>query len=140
MNKRSIAVLSILACAIAPAAVAQEQVLNLSSARHYQTDEALYNNFTKRTGIRINRIEAGDDQLIERLKSEGANSPADVLLIVDAARLAQADDLGLFQPVKSKVLAERIPAELRDPEGAWFGLSSRARIIVYNKATTNPAR
>jgi iron(III) transport system substrate-binding protein len=139
VNHRSLAILAFLACAIAPAASAQEQVLNLYSARHYQTDEALYQNFTKQTGIRINRIEAGDDQLIERLKSEGANSPADVLLIVDAARLAQADDLGLFQPVKSKVLAERIPAELRDPEGAWFGLSSRARIIVYNKATMNPA-
>jgi iron(III) transport system substrate-binding protein len=137
--KRLLALVSVLACAVAPPVSAQEQVLNLYSARHYQTDEALYQNFTKQTGIRINRIEAGDDQLIERLKSEGANSPADVLLIVDAARLAQADDLGLFQPVASKALAERIPAELRDPEGAWFGLSSRARIIVYNKATTNPA-
>ena len=136
--KRLLALLSVLACAAAPVAFAQEQVLNLYSARHYQTDEALYNNFTKQTGIRINRIEAGDEQLIERMKSEGANSPADVLLIVDAARLAQADDLGLFQPISSKVLAERIPAELRDPEGAWFGLSSRARIIVYNKATMNP--
>jgi len=139
VKKHSLAILSFVALALAPAAGAQERVLNLYSARHYQTDEALYNNFTKQTGIRINRIEAGDDQLIERLKSEGANSPADVLLIVDAARLAQADDLGLIQPVRSKVLAERIPAELRDPEGAWFGLSSRARIIVYNKATTNPA-
>ena len=135
---RVLAALTVLACAFAPPTFAQEQVLNLYSARHYQTDEALYQNFTKQTGIRINRIEAGDDQLIERLKSEGANSPADVLLIVDAARLAQADDLGLFQPVRSKVLAERIPAELRDPESAWFGLSSRARIIVYNKATMNP--
>jgi iron(III) transport system substrate-binding protein len=139
VNKRSLAILSFLACSLAPAASAQEQVLNLYSARHYQTDEALYQNFTKQTGIKINRIEAGDDQLIERLKSEGANSPADVLLIVDAARLAQADDLGLFQPVKSKVLEQRIPSALRDPEGAWFGLSSRARIIVYNKATMNPA-
>jgi iron(III) transport system substrate-binding protein len=136
--KRLLALLSVLAGAVAPAVSAQEQVLNLYSARHYQTDEALYQNFTKQTGIRINRIEAGDDQLIERLKSEGANSPADVLLIVDAARLAQADDLGLFQPVKSRVLEERIPAELRDPQGEWFGLSSRARIIVYNKATIDP--
>ena len=136
--KRLLALLSVFACAVAPAVSAQEQVLNLYSARHYQTDEALYQNFTKQTGIRINRIEAGDDQLIERLKSEGANSPADVLLIVDAARLAQADDLGLFQPVKSRVLEERIPAELRDPQGEWFGLSSRARIIVYNKATIDP--
>jgi iron(III) transport system substrate-binding protein len=136
--KRLLALLSVLTWTVAPAVSAQEQVLNLYSARHYQTDEALYQNFTKQTGIRINRIEAGDDQLIERLKSEGANSPADVLLIVDAARLAQADDLGLFQPVKSRVLEERIPAELRDPQGEWFGLSSRARIIVYNKATIDP--
>jgi iron(III) transport system substrate-binding protein len=136
--KRLLALLSVLAGVVAPAVSAQEQVLNLYSARHYQTDEALYQNFTKQTGIRINRIEAGDDQLIERLKSEGANSPADVLLIVDAARLAQADDLGLFQPVKSRVLEERIPAELRDPQGEWFGLSSRARVIVYNKATIDP--
>ena len=90
-----------LAAALLPAvpALAQEPVLNLYSARHYQTDEALYDNFTRATGIRINRIEAGDDQLLERLKSEGANSPADVLLIVDASRLYNAQQQGLFQPV-----------------------------------------
>ena len=121
--------------AVSPAALAAEEpVLNLYSARHYQTDEALYANFTKATGIRINRIEAGDDQLLERLKSEGANSPADVLLIVDAARLGQAEQLGMFRPVRSKLLEERIPASLRDPEGEWFGFSTRGRVIVYNKA------
>ncbi len=85
-------------CAL-PAA-AQENVLNLYSARHYQTDEALYDNFTKSTGIRINRIEAGDEALLERLSNEGANSPADVVLLVDAARLAKAQAAGLFQPVQ----------------------------------------
>jgi iron(III) transport system substrate-binding protein len=125
-----------LALATLPAAAlaAEEPVLNLYSARHYQTDEALYANFTKATGIRINRIEAGDDQLLERLKSEGANSPADVLLIVDAARLGQAEQLGMFRPVRSKTLEERIPASLRDPEGEWFGFSTRGRVIVYSKA------
>ncbi len=118
---------------------AEEPVLNLYSARHYQTDEALYANFTKVTGIRINRIEAGDDQLLERIRTEAAQSPADVLLIVDAARLWSAQQQGLFQPVKSTVLAERIPAALRDPAGHWFGFSSRARVIVYNKATVNRA-
>ncbi len=118
---------------------AEEPVLNLYSARHYQTDEALYTNFTKQTGIRINRIEAGDEQLIERLRSEGTNSPADVLLIVDAARLAQAEQLGLFQPVKSKILDERIATAMRDPDGDWFGFSSRARILVYNKANVKPS-
>jgi iron(III) transport system substrate-binding protein len=119
--------------AIGTASAADEPVLNLYSARHYQTDEALYDNFTKATGIKINRIEAGDEQLVERLKNEGAASPADVLLIVDAARLWQAEQLGLFQPVKSAVLEQRIPAKFRDPEGYWYGFSYRARVIVYNK-------
>jgi iron(III) transport system substrate-binding protein len=129
-----------LAFAVAmPAVAADEPVLNLYSARHYQTDEALYNDFTKATGIKINRIEAGDEQLVERLKSEGTASPADVLLIVDAARLWQAQDLGLFAPVKSAVLDERIPAKYRDPAGHWFGFSYRARVIVYNKSMVKPA-
>jgi len=121
------------------AAAAQDNVLNLYSARHYQTDEALYANFTRATGITINRIEAGDEQLLERLKSEGANSPADVLLIVDASRLYHAQQLGLFQPVASAALDSRIPASMRDPAGQWFGFSSRARLIVYNKAQVKPA-
>jgi len=122
-----------------PAGAAEEPVLNLYSARHYQTDEALYANFTKATGIRINRIEAGDEQLIERLKSEGAMSPADLLLIVDAARLWTAQTLGFFQPVRSPILEERIPASMRDPDGNWYGFSSRARVIIYNKQTVRPA-
>ena len=125
--------------AIGTANAADEPVLNLYSARHYQTDEALYDNFTKATGIKINRIEAGDEQLVERLKNEGAASPADVLLIVDAARLWQAEQLGLFQPVKSAVLDERIPAKYRDPEGDWYGFSYRARVIVYNKTMVERA-
>src|SRR4029453_3809009 len=108
-------------------------------ARHYQTDEALYDNFTKATGIKINRIEAGGEQLLERLKSEGANSPADVLLIVDAARLWQAQQQGLFPAVKSAAVEDRIPAKFRDPGGSWYGFSYRARVIVYNKAMVNPA-
>ena len=113
---------------------AQDKVLNLYSARHYQTDEALYSDFTKQTGIKINRIELGDEQLLQRLKTEGANSPADVVLLVDAARLWRAQVDGLFQPVQSKVLAERIPANLRSNDGTWFGFSPRARAIVYDKS------
>lgn len=121
---------------VAPArdAGAQEQVVNLYSARHYQTDEALYSNFTKQTGIKINRIELGDEQLLQRLRSEGANSPADVVLLVDAARIARAANEGLFQPIESKVLQERIPAKLRATDNSWFAFSQRARVIVYNKA------
>jgi len=112
-------------------AFAQAQELNLYSARHYQTDEALYSNFTKLTGIKINRIEGKEDELLERIRNEGANSPADVLLTVDAARLASAHELGLFAPVSSKVLEARIPSHLRTED--WFSFSTRARVIVYNK-------
>jgi iron(III) transport system substrate-binding protein len=131
--------LALLVAAHSAAFAADEPVLNLYSARHYQTDEALYDNFTKTTGIRINRIEASDEQLLERLKTEAANSPADVLLIVDAARLWQAQQLGLFQPIRSGALNERIPAKFRDPAGNWFGFSYRARVFVYNKSMVNPA-
>lgn len=126
-----------------PPAFAQEKMLNLYSARHYASDQQLYDAFTKHTGIRIRRIEAGDEALLERLRNEGANSPADVVLLADAARLWKAQVEGLFQPVKSAVLAERIPENLRgrdDGAGSeWFGFSMRARMIVYNRANVNPA-
>jgi len=122
-----------------PAAAAEPTVLNLYSSRHYQTDEALYENFTKKTGIKVNRIEANEDALLERLRNEGARSPADVLVTVDAGRLWRAEQMGLFQPVRSKALEERIPAELRHPEGLWFSFSVRARPIFYAKGTVNPA-
>ena len=120
------------------AAFAQQPVLNLYSARHYQTDEALYTGFTQATGIKINRIDGDDSGIVSRLKSEGAASPADVILLVDAARLWRAEVDGLFQPVRSPVLEARIPATLRgkdDGQGSqWFGFSTRARVIVYDKA------
>lgn len=122
---------------LAATAQAQDQVLNLYSARHYQTDEALYANFTKTTGIRINRVDTDDAGLLARLKSEGSASPADVVLLVDAARLWKAEEEGLFLPVKSSLLNQRIPEQLRAKESeqgtSWFGLSTRARVIVYNK-------
>ena len=125
------------------AATAQDKVVNLYSARHYQTDEALYANFTKATGIKINRIDADDAGVITRLKAEGAASPADVVLLVDAARLTKAEEEGLFQPVNSAVLQQRIPAHLRDGSDGggpqWFGFSTRARLVVYNKATVQRA-
>jgi iron(III) transport system substrate-binding protein len=126
------------AALVATAAMAQQPVLNLYSARHYQTDEALYDNFTRATGIKINRIDADDAGILARLKTEGAASPADVILLVDAARLWRGEIDGLFQPVKSKVLDARIPATLRgkdDGQGAqWYGFSTRARLVVYDKA------
>jgi iron(III) transport system substrate-binding protein len=134
---RCLSLLAALACAAPLRAVAADAELNLYSARHYQIDEKLYAHFTKETGIKINRIEGKEDELLERLKNEGANSPADVFLTVDAARLAQADALGLFMPVRSKVLEERIPANLRTD--TWFAFSTRARVIVYDKAKVSAA-
>jgi iron(III) transport system substrate-binding protein len=123
--------------ALCATAQAQQPTLNLYSARHYQTDEALYENFTKATGIKINRIDADDAGILARLKTEGAASPADVILLVDAARLWRGEIDGLFQPVKSQVLDERIPAKLRGKDNgqgaSWYGFSTRARVVVYNK-------
>ena len=123
---------------VANGAFAQEQVLNLYSARHYATDEALYANFTKATGIKINRVDADDAGILARLKAEGAASPADVILLVDAARLWKGEVEGLFQPVKSRLLEDAIPPQLRARPAAeggtpWFGFSTRARVIVYDK-------
>jgi len=116
---------------------AQDKVLNLYSARHYPTDEALYSGFTKATGIRIQRVDADDAGILARLRAEGAASPADVVLLVDAARLWRAEVDGMFRPVKSPVLEKAIPANLRakatDEGTAWFGLSTRARVVVYDK-------
>ncbi len=130
--------LAALLAGIAGTTAAQDKVLNLYSSRHYQTDEALYAGFTKATGIRINRIEAGEDALIERIRNEGARSPADVLITVDAGRLWRAEQLGYFQPVKSAQLEARVPASFRDPGGLWYGFSLRARVIAYNKAKVKP--
>lgn len=122
---------------------AAEQVVNLYSARHYQTDEALYSNFTKSTGIKVNRVDADDAGILARLKAEGAASPADVILLVDAARLWKGDADGLFKPVKSPVLDAAIPANLRAKETAegttWFGFSTRARVVVYDKLKVKKA-
>lgn len=129
--------ISCLGALAATPALAQEQVLNLYSARHYQTDEALFSNFTKATGVKINIVSADDAGILQRLKSEGAASPADVILLVDAARLWFAETNDLFAPVKSSYLEQRIPAQLRGKDAGqgseWFGYSTRARVVVYNK-------
>jgi len=112
--------------------------VNIYSSRHYDTDLRLYEDFTEETGIKVNRIEAGADALIERIESEGEFSPADLLITVDAGRLWRAEEAGILDSVQSDTLAERIPAYLRHPDGLWFGLSTRARIIIYDKAQGRP--
>lgn len=120
-------------------AIAQTRTINVYSARHYDTDDELFAGFTRKTGIKVNLVEAEADQLIERIRNEGRNSPADVLITVDAGRLWRAQQAGVLQPVSSRVLSS-IPANLRDPQGNWFGLSKRARVIMYNKDKVNPAQ
>jgi len=108
------------------------QEVNIYSARHYDTDQALYSDFTEETGIKVNLIEGGSDELIERIKSEGQNSPADILVTVDAGRMWRAEEAGVLSSVDSEVLNGRIPSSLRHPDGLWFGISKRVRAIVVN--------
>jgi len=137
-DRTAAAILAAGLLALSPAAMAQEKVLNLYTARHYSTDEALYAGFTKQTGIKINRIEGGEDALLERIKAEGANSPADVFITVDIGRIWRADQAGVFRPIQSAVLEKRIPAAYRDPQDKWFGFSARARVIAYNRDLVKP--
>lgn len=112
--------------------------VNVYSARHYDTDFALYDTFTEQTGIEVNLIEGGSDALIERILAEGELSPADLLITVDGGRLWRAAEAGVFQPVRSEVLEARVPVHLRDPANLWFGLSKRARVIALNRAEGLP--
>ncbi len=107
--------------------------VNVYSARHYDTDMALYEQFTKLTRIEVNLIEGGSDALIERIVNEGEFSPADMLITVDAGRIWRAQQKGIFQAVESTTMTERVPAHLRNSDGFWYGLSKRARVIVFNK-------
>lgn len=108
------------------------EALNLYTARHYASDDAVYAAFTEETGIAVNVVEAGGDLLIERIRADGARSPADVIITVDAGRLHRAAEAGLFQPVGDLGGAlGRVPESLRHPDGLWFGFSTRARVMVY---------
>ncbi|HEY9763448.1 MAG TPA: Fe(3+) ABC transporter substrate-binding protein [Trichocoleus sp.] len=113
--------------------------VNVYSSRHYDSDDVIYKRFTEETGIKVNLIEGEADELTERIKNEGTNSPADVLVTVDAGRLWRAEEQGLFQPIDSEALEKAIPANLRHPQGLWFGMTQRARVIVYNKEAVQPS-
>lgn len=113
--------------------------VNIYSARHYNTDLELYDRFTEETGIEINLIEGGSDELIERIRNEGVNSPADLFITVDAGRMWRADEADVLQSVQTDLLNEKIPASLRDPEGKWYGLSQRVRGIIYHRERVDPS-
>jgi iron(III) transport system substrate-binding protein len=115
-----------------------QETVNVYSARHYDSDQVLFDAFTEQTGIQVNLIEARAEELVERIRGEGENSPADVIITVDAGNLWRADQAGLLASVNSEVLNTAIPENLRHPEGKWFGLATRARVIIYNKETVSP--
>lgn len=112
--------------------------VNVYSYRKEKLIKPLLDQFTRETGIAVNLVTGKDDVLFQRLLSEGENSPADLLLTVDAGRLYRAKAAELLREVNSPVLTEAIPSHLRDPDNTWFGLSYRARIVMYNKAKVKP--
>jgi iron(III) transport system substrate-binding protein len=132
--------LLLVACAgaLQPTAPAAAQVVNVYSARTYGAMEPVFSRFTRETGIEV-RLSSGSVQsLLERLKAEGPQTPADLFLSIDAGGLWLAAQEGLLQPVESQVLTQNIPPNLRDPENRWFGLTQRVRTIVYNPAKVAP--
>jgi iron(III) transport system substrate-binding protein len=141
-NRRNILGLAIVAGAAMLAGTTPawaEEVVNVYNARHYGTDQQLWRGFTEATGIEVRVVEGDHDALIQRLAAEGANSPADVFITVDAGRLALAAAQDLLQPVTSPTLEANIPAHLRHPEGLWHGLAVRARVITYAKDRVDPS-
>ena len=137
MTYRLVRLLLTAAVLIGPAAVAfaeatREGEVNVYSHRHYDIDLELYRQFEEETGIQVNLVEGGSDELIERLRREGAESPADILMTVDAGRLHRAKEAGVLQSVSSPVLLSQVPEHLRDPDGYWYALTRRARVVVYH--------
>ena len=119
-------------------AIGIDQVVNIYSARHYDADAALVESFEQQTGVEVNVIEGDSAALLERLRREGEQSPADLFITVDAGRLHQAELEGIFEPVQSEVLDQHVPEHLRHPDGLWFGLTKRARIIAYATDRVQP--
>ncbi|NDY95190.1 extracellular solute-binding protein [Wenzhouxiangella limi] len=138
LSRRLIHVVALLVFLV-PGSFALAEVVNVYSARHYDVDQMLYDAFTEETGIEVQVLEGSSDQLVERIRREGMASPADVLVTVDAGRLWRAEDAGILQPVDSEFLNDRIPAYLRHPEGLWFGLSQRVRVIYYSPERFDPS-
>ncbi|WP_277587607.1 Fe(3+) ABC transporter substrate-binding protein [Psychrobacillus antarcticus] len=116
----------------------ESKEVNLYTARHYDVDDELYAKFEAETGIKVNVIKGEADELLERIKREGDATQADLFLTADAGRLFRAKDEGLLQAVSSDVLDEQIPANFQDKDQMWYGLTKRARVMIYNKETVKP--
>ncbi|MDR1514229.1 MAG: Fe(3+) ABC transporter substrate-binding protein [Synergistaceae bacterium] len=140
MKRKILVFLSICAFSLtcASVALAASPEVNVYSARHYEIDEVLYNNFTKETGIKVNVISGNAPELVERIKREGERSPADLFMTVDGGVLNSAKVAGILQPTSSPVIDAAVPAHLKDKDGYWVGLTTRARIIVYSKERVKP--
>jgi iron(III) transport system substrate-binding protein len=117
----------------------EEEIVNVYTHRHYEADQQLFDRFTEETGIKVNVVSASADELIQKLELEGAGSPADVLITVDAGRLHRAEAKDLLQAVDSDILQENIPAKYNSPNNKWFGLTYRARILAYSKERVDPS-
>jgi iron(III) transport system substrate-binding protein len=139
MKFKTLAAAAAIGLTFAAAGGVGAQEVNIYNARHYGTDQQLWDSFTKETGIAVNVVEANHDELIQRLVAEDENSPADIFITVDAGRLALAAEKDLFAPIKSEILETSVPAHLRHPDGLWYGLAMRARVLVYDKERINPA-
>lgn len=137
--RRAVPLLLAAIVAAAPLSSARAREVNVYSARQEVLIKPLLDRFTARTGILVNLVAGSADALMERLRSEGVHSPADLLLTVDAGNLNRAREAGLFRPVRSEALEQAIPASYRDPEGYWFGLSLRARPILYAVGRVDPS-
>lgn len=116
----------------------QNKEINVYTHRHYEADQELFKRFEDQTGIKVNVINASADELIQKMNMEGAQSPADVLITVDAGRLTRAKEQGLLQPIQSEILDKTIPSHLKDPENHWFGITKRARIVAYSLERVKP--
>ena len=130
----------VLGLVLCGASALSAQVVNVYSARHYDTDDQIYQKFEETTGIKVRLIEGNSDALLARLKREGKRSPADLFITVDSARLYKAEQQGVFQTTKSATLVKRIPAHLRHPQGLWFGMTKRARILLVSKDRVKPGQ
>ena len=135
---RNLLIITLGFAAMTQAIHAAEEV-NLYSARKEKLIKPLLDRFTQETGIKVNLVTGKANALLARLKNEGLNTPADMLLTTDAGNLYRAQQAGLLQPVKSAVLDENVPQQYREPVGRWYGLSTRARTIFYSKKTVKPA-
>lgn len=134
----TLAALALAAPMMTPASAAE--VVNVYSSRHYAADKIIHQRFEQKTGIRVNVVEGNVNALFERLRREGRNSPADVLITVDAGNLGRAQLEGLFQPISSAVVEQVVPASLREPTGLWVGLTLRARVLMYDKGRIKPSQ